>query len=75
MNAARYGESYRLQKMYEELLWVLDKGATTRQLARATGSCAVHTDISELRQNGIPITCTYEGTRNGRRIYRYKLEE
>ena len=74
MNAARLDSSRRLDKMHEAL-WLYPDGATTRQLARWTGSCAVHTDISELRANGMKISCVYEGTHNGRRRYRYKLEE
>ncbi len=74
MNHAKLESSIRLDKMHQAL-WMSPWGATTRQLARMTGSCAVHTDISELRANGVKVSCVYEGLHNGRRRYRYRLEE
>ncbi len=72
MNAANLFNSDRLMKMYEALR---DHGPiTTFDLMKRTKSCSVATDISELRGNGYDITCEYVGTRNGRKIYRYKLE-
>jgi len=48
---------------------------TTRDLMLRTGSCNVHTDIHELRQNGYDISCRYEGMSvNGTKIYSYRLE-
>lgn len=73
MNAANYLTSDRLDKMYDAL-WSNPEGLTTAQLQRLTRSCSVATDVSELRRNGFIINCEYMGTRNGRRIYRYKLE-
>lgn len=74
MNAANLDSSERLDKMHSAL-WMHPDGATTAQLARMTRSCSVATDISELRKNGLKITCTYVGMRNRRKVYRYKLEE
>jgi hypothetical protein len=40
-----------------------------------TGSMAVHTDIAELRANGIAVACRQNGkTPNGRRIMEYRKE-
>ena len=47
---------------------------TTRSLSKATGSMAVGTDVSELRQSGFEIACRYAGkTAEGRKVYEYGL--
>ena len=73
MNYAKL-TSERLDKMYEAL-WTRPEGATTAQLQKITRSCSVATDISELRKNGLDISCVYVGMKNGRKVYKYKLEE
>jgi hypothetical protein len=43
-------------------------------IAKVTNSVAVHSDISDLRDNGKEIECKYMGlSENGRKIYAYKL--
>lgn len=74
MHAARLARSERLRHVLI-VLKAHPHGLTTAELAGWTGSNAVHSDVAELRQNGIAVSCTYEGTARGRRIYRYKLEE
>jgi hypothetical protein len=48
-------------------------GATTAEIAAATKSCAVHTDVSELRARGWRVRCWCLGMQGGRRIYKYEL--
>ena len=72
MNYAKL-TSERLDKMYSAL-WMSPLGATTAQLQKMTRSCSVATDISELRKNGLKISCVYIGIRNGRKVYKYWLE-
>lgn len=74
MHAANAKKSKRLQATLRALRRS-QRGCTTRQLARATGSVAPHSDVAEIRANGFNVSCTYEGTTpNGRRVYRYRLE-
>lgn len=56
------------------------EGRTTAELQRLTGSMAVSTDISAIRQQlaGHPrfsdVKCAYQGeSENGRKVYRYHL--
>jgi len=43
---------------------------------QATNSCAVHSDISELRANGIHVIREYKGkNENGRQLNYYRLEK
>lgn len=76
MHAARLDSSPRLQRTLE-VIRAHPGGCTTLELVLLTGSCAVHSDVAELRAepNKIPISCRYERTVNGRRVYRYRLEE
>lgn len=74
MNAARLSNSPRLRRTLDVLRAHPD-GLTTMALMQWTGSCAPHSDCAELRANGIAVSCTYQGMRDGRRIYRYKVEE
>lgn len=74
MHAAALERSPRLRRTLDVLRAHPD-GLTTMQLVNWTGSCAVHSDVSELRANGIGVACEYLGQRDGRRIYRYRLEE
>ena len=73
LHAGRIEYSPRLTKMHEALRHFGARGATTAQLADATGSVAVHSDIAEIRANGIGVLCEFEGTVNGRKRYRYTL--
>ena len=75
MNAATLSRSSRLQATLLALTRAGARGLTTHALADATGSMACHSDVSELRANGIAVTCVYEGrTHNGRKIYRYTIQ-
>ena len=74
MHAAKLDKSDRLKRLYAALAMAGRKGLTTYQLARASGSCAPGTDVSELRHQNVPVRCDYEGMNKGRRVYRYTLE-
>ena len=75
MHAANLSKSERLSRLHR-LLVRADKPLTSLQIQRKTGSMAVHTDIAELRANGIPVgPARYESTTaEGRRIFSYALE-
>ena len=49
---------------------------STRDIAETTGSQAVHTDIAELRANGLPVgPAVYAGrSQEGRKIYCYTMD-
>lgn len=72
MHAANPERSQRLSKT---LMAVSRRGGcTTMELAKATGSVAPSTDVSELRQRGWNVLSSYEGrTKTGRKVYRYTL--
>lgn len=74
MHAAKLCRSPRLMRTLDVLRAHPD-GLTTLELVQWTGSCAVHSDVAEIRANGIGVACEYLGTRDGRRIYRYRVEE
>lgn len=74
MHAAKLDRSPRLARTLD-VLRAHPGGCTTLELVLHTGSCAVHSDVAELRANGIPVRCVYERTANGRRVYRYTVEE
>lgn len=74
MHAATLERSPRLRRL-RDVLAAHPDGLTTMALVQWTGSCAVHSDVAELRANGIGVACEYLGTREGRRVYRYRLEE
>ncbi len=74
MNWANSATSKRLRKVLDVLTTAGGKGATSFEIARATGSVAPATDVSELRRSGYVIECVYEGkTPAGRKIFRYTL--
>lgn len=73
MHAARLSRSPRLQRLLS-ILKAHPEGMTTLALVQWTGSCAVHSDCAELRANGIPIACEYQGLRDGRRVFKYRIE-
>jgi len=74
MHAANPEKSRRLARMLE-LLKAHPRGATTLELQRWSDSCAVSTDISELRQNGYIIERRrLDNTPNGRQVHQYTLK-
>ena len=73
MHAGKLSNSPRLRRLLD-VLEAHPDGLTTMELIHWTGSCAVHSDVAELRANGIKVGCQYERTVNGRRVYRYRLE-
>lgn len=74
MHAAKLSRSPRLRRL-RDVLEAHPDGLTTLALVQWTGSCAVHSDVAELRQNGVPVACEYQGKRDGRRVYLYRIEE
>ena len=75
MNHADLSKSQRLQTV-ARLLRDFPDGLTTFGLASACGSVAIHSDVAELRANGLAVECQYEGqTAEGRRVYRYVLAQ
>jgi|GEM_PF-1183152 len=74
MHAADLARSGRLQQTLRVLAdrqW-----HTTLEIRERTDSCAVHSDISELRAepNGFVIERRYDGKSDtGRRVYAYRL--
>lgn len=63
--------SERLRRMLDDLKAY--PGSTTFEIQSRTKSCAVHSDVAELRQNGYFIDRTCDGKKNGRQINRYWL--
>lgn len=75
MHSAKLEASPRLQRVLSYLRVKGSGGATTREIIQATGTCAVNSVISELRDAGIPISCKPDGTTpDGGRVFRYSLE-
>ena len=75
-HAASLKSSPRLQRV---LLFIRRRGkygATTAQISSATGVMSASTVVSEIRANGYPVTCAFEGiTKDGRKIFRYMMAE
>lgn len=67
MNSARLAHSQRLDKVFRVLLD--GNPHTTMDLIRRANVCAVNSIISELRDNGIKITCQRTG-----RLWYYQLQ-
>jgi hypothetical protein len=66
--------SDRLQKCLAALRGAGEQGITPIELNNQCGSTRATSDVSELRQHGIPIEKNYVGiTANKRRLFRYKL--
>lgn len=61
IHAARLEKSERLQRVLDVL--ARGKAMTTRQIVREAHVCAVSTIVSELRAQGVPITCERKGDR------------
>jgi len=66
MNAGNLATSARLQQVYGILSD--HEPHSTWDIAQATKSCAVHSDIAALRANGVPVECRCIG--RGRFVYR-----
>ncbi len=74
MRAARLAHSPRLQALHELLAERGASGATSREIVLETGSCAPHSDVAELRANGLDVQCALDHVSpNRRRVYRYTL--
>jgi predicted DNA-binding transcriptional regulator YafY len=74
MHAANPDKSERLSRMLR-VLKAHPHGLTTAELQTWTKSCAVATDISELRQSGHTIRRQYMyQTEGGRHVNRYFYE-
>lgn len=74
LHAARLSSSPRLQRLLE-VLEAHPGGISTLQIVLLTNSCAVHSDVSELRDNKIDVRHWYAGkTANGRRVSMYRLQ-
>ena len=74
-HAANLKRSERLQRLLRALS--ADYYKTTSILQAQTGSMAIHSDIHELRCEGVPVApAKYFGKNsNGKKIYGYKLME
>lgn len=76
MHAGRVSSSERLTLILTELRKSGSRGATTRELIRSTGMCAINSCISEIRANGYEVRCTCDGrNEHGSMVYRYTLIE
>ena len=65
-----------LQRLRDFLRKCGERGATTAEIAEATGLMSISTWLSHLGHIGIPYEKRYEGqTTNGNRVYRYWLRE
>ena len=74
MKSGDINKSTRLQK----LLRILSAGGeySTMGLARATNSCAVHSDVNDLRRNGVDVICKPRyNKRLGKNIWYYRLAD
>jgi hypothetical protein len=75
MHAAKADKSERLSRTLHYIQTWGSLGATSAEIHAWTGSMAVATDISELRQNGYHIDCKYDGiNHDGRKIFRYTFK-
>lgn len=73
MNAAPL-TSPRLAAVVSMLRRRGDYGATTAEIQSETGSMAVHSDVAEIRANGLAVDCKFDSrTEAGRKVYRYTL--
>ena len=72
---ARLDKSPRLQRIFVFLKRAGSRGATGIEIALECDVLNPATYCSELRHNGIPIDCSYEGeTVGGRKVYRYIMK-
>lgn len=68
---ADLSKSGRLKSLHS----VLARGGvfSTAKLQSETGSMAIHSDVHELRCNGVEVNCQYIGRVNGKKVYGYSL--
>lgn len=72
MHNANVDRSERLAQTLRIIKSQKGLGATTQEIASWTGSVAVATDVSELRQNGYEIDCLFHHTTaEGRKVFLY----
>lgn len=71
IKAADFERSDRLKQTVDVL--IDGQWHTTLELRDRTNSCAVHTDLAELRANLFVLERRYHGKINGRRVYAYRL--
>jgi hypothetical protein len=73
IHAGRIETSRRLQAVHRALL---DGPKTSAELQRFTGGMAIHSDIAELRAQGIPVAPAkyLHKTTDGHKIYLYAME-
>lgn len=74
LHFAALAKSPRLQRLLAYLQAQGDRGATTLDIVTGADVMAVNSAVSELRKNGYPVTCVFEG-RNVREssVFRYTL--
>ena len=73
MHAAKLHSSDRLKRTLAALTAAGAEGLTTDGVRRVTGSVCVHSNVAELRANGIIVECRFVGVQDGSRVYRYTL--
>lgn len=73
MNARSAKTSKQLSAIVEMLQSRGKDGATSWELADASGSLAIATCVSELRAGGYKIECERVQKPEGRRVYRYRM--
>jgi hypothetical protein len=59
MHAARIEQSDRLQRVARYLADGIPR--STLEIIHGTGCCAINSIVAELRENGIPVSCTRVG--------------
>ena len=75
MNYARIQKSPRLERALKALQDAGKAGLTTRQWIAAADICACNSIAAEIKANGIPIICSFEGCGvGGSSIFRYTLQ-
>lgn len=71
IKAASFDRSDRLKQTRDVL--IDGQWHTTVEIRDRTNSCAVHTDLAELRANLFVLERRYHGMINGRRVFAYRL--
>jgi hypothetical protein len=74
MNHGKIETSMRLQDTLSLLLEAHGEGwVSTWEIARSTRSCAVHSDVSGLRENSFHVDCRRRENTGSRVVYEYRL--
>ena len=74
MHQASIATSKRLQRVIQALK-DYPNGLTTKEIILLADVCAVSACVSELRAEGVDVTCEYIGrTERGASVFRYKLD-